>query len=340
MKYPEFLNKGKIGVCAPSLGWTIDPYITRCENAVKTLTKKGHEIAFSDSCFEQEKCRSAPAEIRAKEFEEMYLREDVDAVVSMAGGEFMMEILPYINFKKISAAKPKFFMGSSDNTNLTFLLAVNCDVASIYGVCFPTFGMKKWHQAVKDNYGLLTGKSLEFNSYKKYELENPHRKEEGYELAGYYCKEKVKWEILTGEDEVCVKGRIIGGCLDVLTHMVGTKFLKIDEFNKKYKDDGIIWYLEACDLNVLEQSRSLWLLKQNGWFKNVKAFLIGRPRINETLMDIDYKEAVLSQLKEFGVPIIMDIDVGHVAPALPILNGSISEVSVKKSKGNIKFLLI
>ena len=340
MRYPEFLNKGKIGVCAPSLGCTINPYLKRCENATKTLTKKGHEIAFSESCFEQEKCRSAPAEVRAKEFMEMYLREDVDAVISMAGGEFMMEILPYINFKKLANSKPKFYAGSSDNTNLTFLLTVNCDIASIYGVCFPTYGMKKWHQAVKDNYDLLTGKKLAFSNYKKYELDNPHKKEEGHELDGYHCTEKVKWEILTGENEVNVQGRIIGGCLDVLTHMVGTKFLKIDDFNKRYKDDGVIWYLEACDLNVLEQSRSLWLLKQNGWFKNVKAFLIGRPRISETLMDIDCKEAVISQLKEFNVPIIMDIDVGHVAPAMPILNGSMAKVSVKKGKGNVEFLLI
>lgn len=340
MKYPEFLKKGKIGVCAPSLGCTIDPYLKRCENAIKTLTKKGHEIAFSESCFEQEKCRSATKEIRAKEFEETYFREDIDAVVSMAGGEFMMEILPHINFNKIKNAKPKFFMGASDNANLTFLLPVNCDVASIYGVCFPTFGMKKWHKAVQDNYDLLTGKKLSFSSYKKYEIENPHKKEEGHELDGYYCTEKVKWEILTGEKEVNLKGRLIGGCLDVLTHLAGTKFCKIDDFNKRYKDDGIIWYLESCDLNVLEQARSLWFLRENGWFKNVKAFLIGRPQLTETMMDIDYKEAVLSQLKEFNVPIIIDIDVGHVAPSIPMLNGSVAKVQVKGGVGNIEFLLI
>ena len=38
--------------------------------------------------------------------------------------------------------------------------------------------------------------------------------------------------------------------------------------------------------------------------------------------------------------IICDIDVGHVAPSLPILNGSVAKVKVKKGKGNIEFLLI
>ena len=340
MKYPKFLTKGKIGVCAPSFGCTINPYLKRCENAVKTLNKKGYDIVFSDSCFKNEKCRSAPAEVRAKEFEDLYFDKDINAVVSMAGGEFMMEILPYINFKKLKIAEPKLFTGASDNTNLSFLLPVNCDVAAIYGACFPYFGMKPWHKAVKNNFDLLTGKQLSFDSYKKYEIDNPKRKQEGYELCGYNCTEKVEWKILTGEKEVEIQGRIIGGCLDVLTHMVGTPFCKIKDFNKRYKDDGVIWYLESCDINVLEQIRSIWLLKQNGWFENVKGFLIGRPLNSESIMDVDYKEGVLEQLKDFNVPIICDIDVGHVAPSLPILNGSVAKVKVKKGKGNIEFLLI
>ncbi len=339
MKYPEFLTKGKISVVAPSLGCTINPYLKRCESATKTLTKKGYEISFSESCFKQEKCRSAPAEVRAKEFHDAYLDKESKAVISMAGGEFMMEILPYINWVKIKNAPPKYFIGASDNCNLTFLLAVNCDVASIYGACFPYFGMKPWHKAVKYNYDLLTGKSLKFESFKKYEIENPRRKEEGHELCGYNCTEKVEWKILTGESEVKLSGRIIGGCLDVLTHMVGTKFCKIKDFNKKYKADGIIWFLESCDLNVLEQVRSLWLLKQNGWFENVKGFLIGRPQHTETMMDVEYREAIFNELKEFNVPIVCDIDVGHVAPSIPILTGAIANVNVKKGKGSIEYLL-
>ena len=133
---------------------------------------------------------------------------------------------------------------------------------------------------------------------------------------------------------------LIGGCLDVLTHLAGTPFCKIKDFNKRYKDDGIIWYLESCDLNVIEQVRSVWFLKQNGWFENVKGFLIGRPLNPETIMDVDYKEGILEQLKDFNVPVVFDVDIGHVAPSLPIFNGSVAKVKVKKGKGNIEFLLI
>ena len=35
-------------------------------------------------------------------------------------------------------------------------------------------------------------------------------------------------------------GRLLGGCLDILTLFPGTKFDKVSEFIDKYQNDGII----------------------------------------------------------------------------------------------------
>ena len=48
---------------------------------------------------------------------------DSSAIISVGGGEIMCEILPYIDFDKIAKLPHKFFMGFSDNTNLTYTLA-------------------------------------------------------------------------------------------------------------------------------------------------------------------------------------------------------------------------
>ena len=103
MKYFEFLKKGdKIGVCAPSLGCgDADYYKKRCQNAVNNFNKKGIEINFSEHAFGNTNGRSSDAKIRAREFEQMFFRDDIKGIISMAGGEFMLEILPYINFKKL-----------------------------------------------------------------------------------------------------------------------------------------------------------------------------------------------------------------------------------------------
>lgn len=104
-------------------------------------------------------------------------------------------------------------------------------------------------------------------------------------------------------DSLTLEGRLIGGCLDCLNNIVGTRFDKVsDSFVSKYKQDGFIWFLEACALNVMDMRRSLWHLKEAGWFQYVKGFLIGRPaRYDEPMMGLDQYEAVYGVLEEYGV---------------------------------------
>ncbi len=76
-----------------------------------------------------------------KELQDFYCMQENDCLISCGGGELMCEILDYVDFEKIKEAEPKWYMGYSDNTNMTFLLATLCDVASVYGPCASAFGM-------------------------------------------------------------------------------------------------------------------------------------------------------------------------------------------------------
>ena len=62
----------------------------------------------------------------------------------------------YVDFERIKVAEPKWYMGFSDNTNMTYLLATICDTASIYGPCASSFGMEPWHESIQDALDLLT----------------------------------------------------------------------------------------------------------------------------------------------------------------------------------------
>ena len=81
----------------------------------------------------------------AEEFNDWYTSPENDVLISCGGGELMCTILDDIDFDRIRQAEPKWFMGYSDNTNLTFLLTTLCDTASIYGPCAAAFGMEPWH---------------------------------------------------------------------------------------------------------------------------------------------------------------------------------------------------
>ena len=56
---------------------------------------------ISDNIFKSEKGRSADALTRAIELNKMFEDKEVDAIICAAGGEFLVEILPYIKFENI-----------------------------------------------------------------------------------------------------------------------------------------------------------------------------------------------------------------------------------------------
>ena len=110
---------------------------------------------------------------------------------------------------------------------------------------------------------------------------------------------------------------------------------KVKEFVEKYKDDGIVWFLEACDLNVFAIRRAMWQMEQAGWFGYVKGFIIGRPLNGEAMMGLDKYEAVLSCASKFEVPVFMDVDLGHLPPAMPFVTGSYAKIEGKDNKLHI-----
>ena len=76
--------------------------------------------------------------------------------------------------------------------------------------------------------------------------------------------------------------------------------------------------------------RAIWQMKHAGWFEHVKGFLIGRPlHFGEEAMGLDHYRAVWEPLAEYQVPVIMDMDLGHLPPAMPIMCGAVGKVCVQ-----------
>ena len=75
--------------------------------------------------------------------------------------------------------------------------------------------------------------------------------------------------------------------------------------------------------------RAVWQMKNAGWFSYAKGFLIGRPAVyGQELMGLDQYHAVCDLLEELHVPIVMDVDIGHLAPMMPLVCGSYAAVQV------------
>lgn len=137
-------------------------------------------------------------------------------------------------------------------------------------------------------------------------------------------------EAPAGENvEFGFSGRLLGGCMDCLVIFLGTRYDKVTEFVERYKEDGIIWFLEACDLNLMDIRRAMWQMEHAGWFKYCKGFLIGRPRLGMGMEEfgIDSYQAVCEMLYPYRVPVLMDLDIGHMPPSMPLICGSMANVA-------------
>ena len=194
--------------------------------------------------------------------------------------------------------------------------------------------MEEYHQSEKDFLKIINGNIIEQNSYEKYEDVYP---EKVTGLESYNLDTDVKWMTVNDED-VFIKGRIIGGCFDIISDLAGTKYDGINEFNEKYKNDGIIWYFDNCEKSMDDVIRILWKFSELGYFKYAKGIIFGRfgkevSNTYENVIDC-LKDSVISKL---DIPIIYNADVSHKGPCLNIINGVIAEVEVKTHKGKIKF---
>ena len=336
MIYPNFLKEGDtIGVPAPSDGAYDKPHINRYKNAKSKLEKMGYKIIWSKNIFKSDKCRSGTAQERAEELNNMFKRDDINYIICAAGGEFLVECLPYINFEYIKD-NPKFVQGFSDPTGILFPITTKYDIATIYGLNFGAYGTESYTREITDNLEIITGNLIKQESHEMYESE---RREVITGLEGANYTKKVEWKILN-VNSVQTKGRIIGGCIDIISELIGTKYDGMKQFNEKYKEDGIIWYFDNCDLSKEELIRTLWKFNEFEYFKYTKAIIFGRngnenSYLNYT-MEETLKDSVISNL---SIPILYDVDISHKDPCMTIINGSIATIESKDGKGSIEFEL-
>ena len=381
MRYPKFLQTGgKIAFVAPSFGCATEPYKSGFQRAQKRVQEQGFGLELGPNCYAGTGVGISNAPDKCgEELTEYYCNKTGDCIISCGGGELMCEILDHVDFGRIGEADPKWYMGYSDNTNMTFLLATLCDTASIYGPCASSFGMEPLHQSLADALALLQGKKLVMEGYGEWELES--LKDEEHPFVPYNLTETsvIKYilpdgrtnieslaqkrqeaeaeevhsgkgrstgtEVVRSEErqraeteanpaghdqnvEIDFSGRLLGGCVDCLINLLGTEYDRVREFTERYKDDGIIWFLEACDLNLMGIRRAMWQMEHAGWFQHCKGFLIGRPRTGMKAEEfgIDHYQAACEMIRKYNVPVMMDLDIGHLPPMMPLICGSMAQV--------------
>lgn len=358
MNYPENLKKGDtIGICAPSGGIAENEKIKKLELAEKQLQEMGYKIIETESVRKQERGRSASGKQRAKEFMELLENDEVKLIIFADGGDFLVEMIPYLDFEKIKTLKPKWMQGFSDITSINYLWNIMLERPSIYCEMIRKYAMKPLFRNLTDALKIASGEEIEQISFEKHEeiidfrieqseqpienqesIENFENKAEELEKV-YNLTQETRWINLKGEEKIEFRGRAIGGCLDCIKALIGTKYDKVKEYIEKYKEDGIVWFLEVFEMSTSTMFLTLWQMKEAGYFENCNGIIFGRPLFIRNDYGIDFNQTVKDVLGNLDIPIICDADIGHVAPQFAMVNGAILEVTSQEGKGKIKTIL-
>ena len=272
---------------------------------------------------------SGTGENRAQELDDLITNDNVDMVMCASGGDFCLEMLPYINAENI-LKNPKWIMGASDPTSVLYYVTTKLDIATIYGYNALGYDVKNLDKSTLISFDYLKGNLVKQDSYSLYESNKKLRTEEGYKLDAAVIYENLF-------SDVNVEGRIIGGCVDVLKDLIGTKFDGTKEFLKRYSGDGIIWYFDVFALTSEDFYRTMIQFREAGWFLNTKAVLVGRVMYPNSYIDMSYQEALTKVFEGLNIPVIFNMDIGHVVPKMTIINGAMCHVVSKDGKGSLEF---
>lgn len=231
---------------------------------------------------------------------------EVKAILMGQGGYAADQVLDLLDYEKI-AKNPKIFLGYSDATILQMAFLAKANLISFHGT--NAAGLHEMTDYTSRNlWPLLNGQKIE--------------KIESFS----------KWEVLrVGKG----KGTLIGGNLDSLTSVLGTRY---DAF-EKLKDSRIILFWEEFRQTFNIIIRDLFQMKHAGVFDRCEGMLVGK--ISECDENAGYSEeegyvgvpelryVLLQMAREFDFPILYNVDFGHEPNKITIPQGMEGEIDTK-----------
>jgi muramoyltetrapeptide carboxypeptidase len=283
IKPPALRPGDKVGIVAPASNVKRELLDAGCEG----LRRAGYEPFYFESILDRDLYFAGSADRRAREVEDMFLRDDIRAIVCVRGGYGSNYLLPKLDLKKI-AAHPKIFVGYSD---LTSLLTTFTDAAN-----FVTF------------HGPMVAKDFALA--------------DGVDIASWQnaLSGSAEWEIGEGSGAKPLvagagEGTLYGGCLSLLVAALGTPY--------DIQTAEAILFVEDIAAKPFQIDRMLMQLKLAGKLTGVRGIIFGEMIDCRQTPSQDYtlEEVVLRVVGDLGIPVAFGLRSGHVSRAnitLPI----------------------
>ncbi|MEU6229113.1 S66 peptidase family protein [Streptomyces sp. NPDC047042] len=335
IRYPSPLRPGdRVGVTSPSSGVPKDMR-ERLHVAVREVRARGYEVVVGEY-MDGSGHVSAPAADRASELMAMLTDPTVRAVVPPWGGETAIDLIPLLDWDRLREAEPTWLVGFSDISLLMTPLTLLTGTATLHGnnlMDTPyrvSEGLLSWLDIVAapaghrfTQYPPGRHRTTGFDDF----VGNPEVREYTLDAVG-------TWTRLDGPGDVEAEGRLIGGCIEALCNLAGTSYLDVTSFARDEAPDGLLVYVEDAGSDVFTLCRNLHGMRIAGFFDRANAILVGRSSAPNH-STLSHHEAVLDALGSLNVPIIADVECGHIPPYMPIVNGAHGRIVHSSSRSEL-----
>jgi len=280
------------------------------------------KVSFSKNVFEIDEFNSSSISSRVEDLHASFSDKNIKAILTTVGGFNSNQLLKYLDFDLIKK-NPKILCGYSDITALANAIYAKTGLVTYSGPHYSSFGIKYGTEYDIDYFRkcLMSNESFKVTpsetwSDDKWFLDQEKRsfvKNPGYEI------------INPGK----AKGTIIGGNLCTLNLLQGTEFMPSLK-------NAILFLEDDYTSNPQLFDRDLQSLLHLPDFDKVKAVLIGRFQIESKISDELLKKVLSTKRELNGLPIITNVNFGHVNPRItfPIGGEAVIDFNDKKNPLN------
>jgi muramoyltetrapeptide carboxypeptidase len=292
IKPPALRTGDTVGIVAPASNIQKEQLDAGCAG----LRRMGYKPFYLDSILEHDLYFAGSVKRRARELEEMFVREEVRAIVCARGGYGSNYLLDELDLAVVKA-NPKIFVGYSDVTSLLTYFADTAKLVTFHGPMVAKDFANEQGVDPASWLAALTG-----------EGEWPT------------SSAKVK-ALVPGE----ASGVLYGGCLSILVASLGTPY--------EIKTGGTILFLEDIATKPFQIDRMLMQLKLAGKLSEVRGIVFGEMLdcIQHAQQGYTLEQVVLRVVGDLGIPVAFGLPSGHVSAhniTLPI--GVAARLSVGK----------
>lgn len=339
IRFPKPLRAGdRIAITAPSSGVS-GPDLARLDLVLSHLRGQGFDVVEGGCLRAQYKDASAPRDKRATELSRFLLDPTVAAIFPPWGGELASELLESIDFEALRSVEPKWLLGYSDLTTLQLPLTLISGWATAHGSNLMDLAPSQTDPLTSSVLTVLAADLTQPVTQRSSTLFQRTWVDYAKSVATpLNLTEQVEWKRLDASKEpIAFEGRIVGGCLDTIAWLAGSKYGDVPKFIRESDAVGTILYFENAEMGPPALVRALLSLRRQHWFNGLAGLLIGRSAgpVPESADSLSYTGALRSVLGDLPFPVVFDVDIGHQPPQFTIINGSVAKVECENGRGSL-----